>query len=53
MVFQDALTSLDVSFTVGNQMIEGMKIHMGLSKQQAKERALLLLEKVGLPALLF
>ncbi len=49
MVFQDALTSLNPVFTVGNQMIEGMKIHMGLSKQQAKERALLLLEKVGLP----
>lgn len=49
MVFQDALTSLNPVFTVGNQMMEAMIVHLGISKKQAKERAILLLEKVGLP----
>lgn len=48
MIFQDAMTSLNPVFTIGTQMIESMRIHMNLNKKEAKKRALLLLEKVGL-----
>lgn len=49
MIFQDAMTSLNPVFNIGSQMIETMKIHMGLDKKEAKERAIYLLGKVGLP----
>ena len=49
MVFQDPLTSLNPVFTIGNQMTESIRIHMGLRKKEAKERAVALLKKVGLP----
>ena len=48
MVFQDALTSLNPVLTIGSQLTEGMRVHMGYSKKEAEERALELLEKVGL-----
>lgn len=48
MVFQDALTSLNPVLTIGSQLTEGMRVHMGYTKKQAEERALYLLEKVGL-----
>lgn len=49
MIFQDTLTGLNPVFTIGNQMIETMVTHLHLSKAQARERAVSLLEKVGLP----
>lgn len=49
MVFQDALASLDPVFTVGNQLVEGIRAHLPLNKKQAKEHALQLLSRVGLP----
>lgn len=49
MIFQDAMTSLNPVFNIGTQMIETMRIHMGLDKKAAKERAIYLLAKVGLP----
>lgn len=49
MIFQDTLTGLNPVFTIGNQMIESMMTHLRLSKKVAKERAILLLHKVGLP----
>lgn len=49
MVFQDPLTSLNPVFTIGNQMTESIRIHMGLGKKEAKERAVALLKRVGLP----
>ncbi len=49
MIFQDAMASLNPVFTVGNQMIEAMRIHLNMDKKTAKERAQLLLKKVGLP----
>lgn len=48
MVFQDALTSLNPVLTIGSQLTEGMIVHMGYTKKQAEERALYLLDKVGL-----
>ena len=49
MIFQDPLTSLNPVFTVGSQLTESIRIHMHLSKEQARERAIDLLTKVGMP----
>ena len=49
MIFQDALTSLNPVFTVGRQLTESLRIHLGLSKEDANERAVDLLKKAGLP----
>jgi oligopeptide/dipeptide ABC transporter ATP-binding protein len=49
MIFQDSMASLNPVFTIGTQMIESMRIHMNMDKKTAKERAINLLEKVGLP----
>lgn len=49
MIFQDPLTSLNPAFRVGSQIIESIKIHMGLSAEEAKQRAVMLLQKVGMP----
>ena len=49
MIFQDALTSLNPVFTVGNQLTEGIRIHTNCSRQQARSRSSQLLSKVGLP----
>lgn len=49
MIFQDPLTSLNPVFTVGNQITESIRVHMNLSKKEAKERAIQILEKVGMP----
>ena len=48
-VFQDPMTSLNPVFTVGNQIMEPLIRHMGLSKAQARKRAAELLELVGIP----
>lgn len=48
MIFQDPMTSLDPTMTIGNQLIEGMMMHLKLSKEEAKARAISLLEEVGI-----
>ncbi|MBQ4288494.1 MAG: ABC transporter ATP-binding protein [Clostridia bacterium] len=48
MVFQDPMTSLDPTMTIGKQITEGMILHLGLSRQEAEKRAIELLEKVGI-----
>lgn len=49
MVFQDALTSLNPVFTIGNQLTESIRAHTTLTKAEARGRAISLLERVGLP----
>ncbi len=49
-IFQDPMTSLNPVFTVGFQIIEPLRLHMGMSKKQARARAVELLELVGIPA---
>lgn len=49
MVFQDALTSLNPVLTVGDQLTEGLRHHLGMASKEAEEYAMELLEKVGLP----
>lgn len=48
MVFQDPMTSLNPVFTIGNQLAEVTRRHLGYSKKQAAARALELLELVGI-----
>ncbi|MFC4160943.1 ABC transporter ATP-binding protein [Chitinimonas lacunae] len=50
MIFQDALTSLNPSYTVGYQIMESLKVHLGLRGAELKKRALELLEMVEIPA---
>ena len=48
-VFQDPMTSLNPVFTVGMQIMEPLREHMGMTKAQAEARAVELLELVGIP----
>lgn len=48
-IFQDPMTSLNPLFTIGEQLMEPMLLHLGLSNTQAQEKAIRLLEAVGIP----
>ncbi len=49
MIFQDPMTSLNPVLTVGFQIKEPLKLHMGMSDEEASERAAELLSLVGIP----
>ncbi len=50
MVFQEPLTSLNPCFTAGFQIMEALKTHRGGSRRERRERAIELLNQVGIPA---
>ncbi len=49
MVFQDPMTSLNPTMTIGEQIAEPVRIHRGASKQAARDRAAEVLDLVGMP----
>lgn len=49
MIFQDALSSLNPVFTVGDQICEAIRLHQNISKKEARERAIELLRLTGIP----
>jgi peptide/nickel transport system ATP-binding protein len=50
MIFQEPMTSLNPSYTIGNQLLEAMLRHRPVSRSEARKRAVFLLEKVGISA---
>jgi len=49
-IFQDPLTSLNPLYTVGRQLIETIRTHLDMNETEARQRAIALLEEVGIPA---
>jgi oligopeptide transport system ATP-binding protein len=49
MIFQDPLTSLNPVLTIGRQMTEGIRLHLGVSKREARDQSIERLREVGLP----
>ncbi|WP_394181820.1 ABC transporter ATP-binding protein [Marinomonas posidonica] len=49
MIFQEPMTSLNPSYTLGNQLCEAIMRHKGVSSAEAKERAVYLLTRAGVP----
>lgn len=49
MIFQEPMTSLNPVFTIGNQMMEGIRLHLKLNKTEARRFAIEMLDKVGIP----
>ena len=50
MIFQDPLTSLNPLYTIGWQLTETILTHLPMSQEEARKRAIALLEEVGIPA---
>jgi peptide/nickel transport system ATP-binding protein len=49
IVFQEPMTSLNPVYTISEQIGEGLRLHEGLSKKEARERAIAMLRKVHIP----
>ncbi|WP_152363330.1 ABC transporter ATP-binding protein [Microlunatus speluncae] len=50
MVFQEPMTSLSMMHTIGNQIIEAIRLHDPMTKDEARQKAIDLLGRVGIPA---
>jgi len=50
MIFQEPMTSLNPVYTVGDQIMEAIQLHMGKDYTEAREMAVGMLEKVGIPS---
>jgi oligopeptide/dipeptide ABC transporter ATP-binding protein len=49
MVFQEPMTSLNPVFTIAEQLMEGLRLHLRMDRQAARKRAIEMLELVGIP----
>lgn len=49
MIFQEPMTSLNPVFTIGDQLIEGIRLHKKISKKKARQQAVEILKLVGMP----
>ena len=49
MVFQDPMSSLNPAYTVGNQLMEAVHLHEDVSRDGARDRAVEMLTRVGIP----
>jgi oligopeptide/dipeptide ABC transporter ATP-binding protein len=49
MIFQDPMTSLNPTLTIGTQITETLRRHLGMNRQQARKRAVELLDEVHIP----
>lgn len=49
MIFQDPMTSLNPVLTIGTQITESLKLHLGMNNDQSRRRAAELLDLVGIP----
>ncbi len=50
MIFQEPMTSLNPVFRIGEQIAEGMRLHLGLSDKEAREQTIVMLGLVGIPS---
>ncbi len=50
MIFQEPMTSLNPVYTCGSQIVEAIELHQGLSKKEAREKAIEMLNLVGIPS---
>jgi len=49
MIFQEPMTSLDPVFTVGHEIMEAIRLHQGVNKNEARRRAIEAFKRVGMP----
>ncbi|MEZ4677749.1 MAG: ABC transporter ATP-binding protein [Caldilineaceae bacterium] len=49
MIFQDPMTSLNPVLTIGRQITEALELHLNMSREQSRKRAIELLQLVGIP----
>ena len=50
MIFQEPMTSLNPTLTIGRQLTESLELHLGMDKKEARSRAIQLLDLVGIPS---
>lgn len=50
MIFQEPMTSLNPVLTIGQQLTETLELHLGMTKKDARQRAIELLDIVGIPS---
>ena len=50
MIFQEPMTSLNPAFTIGDQLIEGIRVHRNVSADEARQHAIEMLRRVRIPS---